>query len=150
MVSAQMAWTGGRRFMVQGGGGGSVEVLAGPRSAEEAAAMRPKELVLAGLATCSGVDVVLILERMRVAVERFEVSVEADETDGQPKVFSQVRMAYRLWGADLSPRRAARAVRLSQDQYCGVAAMLRPAAPIACSLEVNGQPVAVEAETAEE
>ncbi|MEI7628808.1 MAG: OsmC family protein, partial [Bacteroidota bacterium] len=57
--------------------------------------MSPKKLVLAGLCGCSGMDVVDILNKMKVAFTKVEVSAEAEQTDEHPKVFKSIQMLYR-------------------------------------------------------
>lgn len=91
---------------------------------------RPKGLLLSGLAGCTGMDVVSILQKMRVEVESFEILVDADLTDEHPKVFSKIHLKYVFRGKDLPQDKLEKAVNLSQERYCGVSAMLRLACPL--------------------
>ena len=90
----------------------------------------PKKLVLVSLAGCSGIDVVSILEKMRIEYESFDIDVEADLSDEHPKVYTAIRLTYRLKGKDLDRNKITRAVELSLNSYCGVSAMLRKNCPI--------------------
>ncbi len=90
----------------------------------------PKTLLLAALAACSGIDVVSLLNKMRVNFTSFDIDVEADLTDEHPRVFSHIRMTYRINGHKLKAAKIDRAVELSQHKYCGVSAMLRKNSPI--------------------
>lgn len=91
---------------------------------------RPKALLLSGLIGCTGMDVVSILDKMKVKGYGLEIRAEADLSDDHPVVFTRIRLTYVFNGADLPVERIERAVRLSQEKYCGVSAMLRAAAPL--------------------
>ena len=90
----------------------------------------PKKLVLVSLAGCSGIDIVSILEKMRIDYESFDIDVEADLSDEHPKVYTAIRLTYKLSGKDLDRNKIIRAIELSLNSYCGVAAMLRKNCPI--------------------
>lgn len=100
-------------------------------------ASKPKELVLMGLAGCTGMDVASILDKMRVKVDRFEIAVDADMAEVHPKVFTRIHLEYRFWGKDIDTEKVERAIELSETKYCGVTAMLRPAVPIETSYAIN-------------
>ena len=85
----------------------------------------PKALLLSGLAACSGIDVVDILEKMRVPFAGLEVDVEAEQTDEHPRVFKTIHVTYRLQTEEENREKIKKAVDLSLDKYCGVAAMLK-------------------------
>lgn len=95
----------------------------------------PKQLVLAGLAGCTGMDVVSLLKKMRVEYDAFEISTEADLTEEHPKVFSEIRLVYRFKGENIDQAKVEKAVNLSKDKYCGVSAMLKKNGPITYSIE---------------
>ncbi len=111
----------------------------------DAAAASPKELLLFALGGCTGFDVVEILRKRRVDVRSFDVVIDADVADEPPRVIREVRLTYRLEGA-IAASEIERAVRLSQDKYCSVSAMLRQAFPIRWRALVNGEEVASGAE----
>lgn len=87
-------------------------------------AARPKELVLHGLAGCTAMDVISILNKMQVPPESFRVEAHADLTEDHPKIFSKIHIRYYIKGS-VPEDRLKRAIELSQDTYCGVSAMLR-------------------------
>lgn len=91
---------------------------------------KPKGLLLSGLAGCTGMDVVSILQKMRVEVESFEILVDAPLTDEHPKVFSRIHLKYVFRGKNLPQDKLEKAVNLSQERYCGVSAMLKLACPL--------------------
>jgi putative redox protein len=97
------------------------------------AGTRPIELLLIGLAGCTGADVASILAKMKVKTSKFEIRVEYDRTTEHPKVFKDVKLIYHFWGKNLDAVRdkLEKAINLSQDRYCGATEMLRQ------SFEIN-------------
>ncbi len=85
----------------------------------------PKALLLSGLAGCSGIDVVDILEKMRVPFSDLEIDVEAEQTSEHPKVFKDIHVHYRITATEENRDKIKKAIDLSLDKYCGVAAMLK-------------------------
>ena len=90
----------------------------------------PKSLLLAGLIGCTGIDVALILGKMKVEYDDLDIEVETYHTDDQPRVYKDIHMVYRFKGKDLPLDNITRAVDLSMEKYCGVSAMLAKATPI--------------------
>ena len=90
----------------------------------------PKALLLSGLAGCSGVDVVEILEKMRIEFDSFEMDTEATLTEEHPKIFKEVYITYKIRTDMANEEKVRKAIDLSLDKYCGVSAMLRKNSPI--------------------
>ena len=99
---------------------------------------RPKGLLLAGLGGCTGLDVVSILEKMRVPFEGLAMEVSAEQSEDHPRVFTSIHVRYRFKGRDLPLDKLERAVQLSQEKYCGVSAMLGKAAAISSEIVIEG------------
>lgn len=99
----------------------------------------PKPLALTSLAGCTAMDVIAILSKMRIEPKGFSVRAETEFTDEHPKVFKAVTLKYTFEGPDLPEAKLRRAVELSQERYCGVAAMLRQATPIHAEIWLNGE-----------
>lgn len=99
----------------------------------------PKPLLLLAAAGCTGMDVVLMLEKMQVKLGSFSIDVIADGTDEHPKVYTSMRIVYNFRGDGLDAVRdkLERAVALSEEKYCGVSAMLRKAITITTEIRVN-------------
>lgn len=95
---------------------------------------RPKALLLAGLAGCTGMDVVSILKKMQVTFDDLKISVEADLSEEHPKVFEKIHIIYHFTGTDLVLSKLEKAVSLSQDKYCGVSAMFSKVASLTYSI----------------
>lgn len=96
----------------------------------------PKALLLSGLAGCSGIDVVDILEKMRVPFTDFSMETTADVADDHPKVFTAVVITYRLKTDPANREKVIKAIELSLDKYCGVAAMLKKNSAVHYELEI--------------
>ena len=87
----------------------------------------PMEVYLQALAVCSGMDVVGILRKRRLKIERLMVEAEAERADQHPKIFTRIVLKFRAAGEGLSEQELERAVKLSMDKYCSVKAMIDPA-----------------------
>ncbi len=95
----------------------------------------PKKLLLATLAGCTGIDVVALLQKMRVAYSDFEITTNAELTEEHPKVFSNIEIIYRIKTAPENHEKVEKAVSLSKEKYCGISAMLRKNSPIEYRIE---------------
>ena len=103
----------------------------------------PKHLFLQSVAGCTGLDVILILEKMRAPLPRnFRIEVEAPLTEEHPKVFTSFELTYLVEG-ELDADKFIRAVTLSQEKYCGISAMFRKIAPLSWRVLLNGKEIAM-------
>ncbi len=100
-------------------------------------AASPKMLMMVSLAGCSGVDVVAILEKMRVEVDDFSMTVEGELTEAVPAVYSSMHLIYEFAGQGLDREKLRKAVELSQDKYCGVSAMYRKIMDITWEIRIS-------------
>jgi len=85
----------------------------------------PKRLMLASLAGCTGIDVVSILEKMKVPFSDFAIDIDATLSESHPRIYNDVKITYHIKLADNDRSKMEKAVKLSQDKYCGVSAMFR-------------------------
>ncbi len=96
-----------------------------PATAPGDSGFSPKALLLSGLAACSGIDVVSILTKMKAPFKRIRIETVAEQTDGHPRVFKEIHITYFVSIPANYEIKVKRAVDLSLEKYCGVAAMLR-------------------------
>lgn len=89
------------------------------------AGFSPKALLLSGLAACSGIDVVGILEKMRIPFADLRIDAEADQTEEHPRVFKDIHLIYHVKTGEENRQKVKKAIDLSLEKYCGVAAMLK-------------------------
>ena len=99
---------------------------------------RPKALMLVALAGCTGMDVAPLLRKMRVRLESLAIDVEAETSDGIPTVYTSFHITYRVKGEEADGAKILKAIRLSQETYCGVSMMLKKIAPVSWSATLNG------------
>jgi len=102
---------------------------------------RPKGLTLVSLAGCTGMDVISILGKMRVAVEKFQVQTEALLADEHPRKFLEIKVTYTFSGPGIDPEALRKAIALSEEKYCGVRATLAPTVAIRHEIILNGEKV---------
>ena len=85
----------------------------------------PKPLMLVALGGCTAMDVISILKKMRVDVDKFNVKVEGELTEEHPKHFSKIHVTYEFTGKNLPMDKLQKAINLSEDRYCGVSAVYK-------------------------
>ena len=105
--------------------GHKIVIDADPTVGGENRGPRPKPFMLASLGGCTAMDVISILKKMRVEVEKFNVIVEGDLTDEHPKHFTKMHVIYEFTGKDLPLDKLQKAVELSEERYCGVSAVYK-------------------------
>ena len=135
-MKAKLKWIDGVCFMAETGSGHAVVMDGAPEYGGRNIGIRPMEMLLIGLAGCTGFDVVQILKKGRENVTGCEVEVEAQRATEDPKVFTRIHISYRISGRGLSPAKAERAVALSKEKYCSASIMLGATAEMSASLEV--------------
>ena len=90
----------------------------------------PKRLMLVSLAGCTGIDVVSILNKMKVPFSSLSIDITATLTDEHPKIYKEVKMVYKIKIAEADRSKMEKAVKLSEEKYCGVSAMFRKFASV--------------------
>ncbi|MFV0392175.1 MAG: OsmC family protein [Paludibacteraceae bacterium] len=96
----------------------------------------PKMLMLVALAGCTGMDTVSILKKMRVNVEKCNVRVEADMRDEHPKYYEKMHVIYEFSGDNLPMEKLEKAVRMSEETYCGVEALYKKAIVVTSEIRI--------------
>ena len=132
MTEARATWTDGERFLGVATSGHALVIDA----AKERTANSPMELVLIGLCGCTATDVVSILRKKREPFTSLEVKAQAERAASPPTVYTEIRLMYRV-GGKVSPKAMEDGVRLSEEKYCSVAAMLGKTAKITFEIEYS-------------
>ncbi|MBM3324429.1 MAG: OsmC family protein [Calditrichaeota bacterium] len=135
MKSARVKWVEGMQFVGRVPSGHSILMDATNEVGGTDSGARPKELLLAGLGGCTGMDVVSILRKMRVPFDSFEMEIRAESSEEHPKIWTKIELVYRIVG-DVPEDKFVKAITLSQERYCSVSAMLRGAAAITFRHEI--------------
>ena len=97
----------------------------------------PKALMLSSLAVCSGIDVVSILEKMKIELKEFKINTVGSLTQEHPKYYNKVSVEYHFYGDQLDKEKINKAVNLSITKYCGVMEMFRSFAEITTEIYYN-------------
>ena len=103
----------------------------------EADGPSPKRLMLMSVLGCTGMDVISLLQKMRVPVEEFSIDGIAPLTEEHPKVFESVHLIYRVKGSGIKREKVEKAIDLSQTRYCGVSIMLKKHCPVTWELQIE-------------
>ena len=85
----------------------------------------PKRLMLASLAGCTGMDIVPMLNKMKVPFSNFSIDIDADVREEYPKIYNRVKITYKIKMAETDKPKLEKAIALSQEKYCSVSAMFR-------------------------
>jgi len=133
MIETYALWTDHDRFLGQASSGHALAVDTG----SEKTASSPVELVLIGLCACTASDVVGILRKKREPFTSLEVRAVAERAETFPKVFTSIRLVYRV-GGNVTHKAMEDAIRLSKEKYCSVSAMLEKTAMIEFEIEYTG------------
>lgn len=123
-------WKGKMAFEGTADSGFVQKMDAGFSVGGENSAVRPMELIAFGLAGCTGMDVISILQKKRQPVKDFQVKVHLENARDYPKVFVSAAIEYIITGKDVKEAALLRAIELSVEKYCPVQAMLSKAFPI--------------------
>ena len=107
------------------GSGGTLVVDGSPEIGGEGRGMRPMELLLSAIASCSAMDVVAILRKQREPLESLRIEIEGDRKDATPAPFTAVRLVF-VANAQVDAHKLERAVKLAVEKYCSVGATLDP------------------------
>jgi putative redox protein len=129
MNTAKATWTENHRFTGIADSGHAIAV-----DGDKTSGNTPMELVLIGLCGCTGYDVVSILQKKREPLVSLEVRAEAERAADPPSVYTSIRLIYRV-GGHVSRKAMEDAVRLSEEKYCSVSAMLSKTAKITTEIE---------------
>lgn len=129
-MKARVNWLDGRAFVGESGSGHAVVMDGAPESGGRNIGLRPMEMMLLGLGGCTAFDVVMILEKGREKVTGLAVELEAERASEDPKVFTHVKLTYKLRGRDLKPAAIERAIKLSAEKYCSASIMFGKTAKI--------------------
>ena len=130
--TVKTTWKGGMLFESTNPGG-NLLISDGEEPYQEA--YKPKALMLASLAGCSGLDVASLLKKMRAEVDEFTIDVEANLTDEHPKFYDKVNVIYNFYGSEFKKDKIEKAVKLSIERYCGVMEMFRKFAEITTEIK---------------
>lgn len=132
MASTVVKWIGGKQFVGIDSTKHSV-VLSTPG---EGIGIKPSELLLLAVSSCSAVDVVDILEKKRMPLSFLEITTSGEQDQDPPWTFRKIHLHFKISGANLTEKAVEQAIHLSEEKYCSVAATVRATAEITTTFEI--------------
>ena len=132
MPTATVRWVDGMQFVGMDSGGHSV-VLSGD---DQQSGVRPSEMLLVALASCTAVDVVEIMTKKRKPLNTLEIVISGERDPEPPWPYRRIEVNYRLSGEGLTEKAVSQAIQLSAEKYCSVAATVRGVAEIRTKFEI--------------
>ena len=119
-MNVRLKWTEGLQFTARAGKGPAILT----DSSDGASGPSPMELVLMGLAGCTAIDVVLILQKKRLDLKNLEVIVDAEQAEEYPRRFTRIRIEYVVYGNNIKEKAVEQAIKLSETKYCSAMASM--------------------------
>jgi putative redox protein len=119
-VNVKLNWTGGKAFTATNGTGCQI-VMDGRKEAGPS----PMDLLLQALGGCSAIDIVVIMEKVRTPLARFEMTIDGVRNETDPKFYTEAVLRFDVWGDGINSDKLSRAINLSIFKYCSVYHSLR-------------------------
>ena len=119
-VSAQLNWTNAMQFVARAGDGPAIVL----DSSDGGSGPGPMELVLIGVAGCTAIDVIMIMQKKRADIMDFKVNISGERADEHPKRYTSIHIEYVVSGRGIKPNAVEQAIRLSEEKYCSASASL--------------------------
>ena len=136
MAEATVTLVDGMQFVAETPSGHSLTIDAAPEVGGRNSGPRPMELLAAGIAGCTAMDVISVLRKMQQKVAGLKVRVNGEQAAEHPKRLTSVHIEYTITGYGLSEANVAHAIELSETKYCPAMASLRPSTPITTSYTI--------------
>lgn len=137
MLEAKMKWAGGLKFEGTSAFGHKIATDGGKQAGGNEDGYKPTELVLYGIAGCTGIDVVRILEKQRQQLTSLEIEVVAHHNEEYPKPFHTFEVKFVATGKDLDEKKLAQAIKLSESKYCMISQTMQNEAKVITSYEIK-------------
>ena len=135
MSAITLRWIEKHLMMASDSNGHSVVIGRSPQPEFEWAGVKPSDLLLMAVASCSTYDIVEILTKQREPLRDFTVVCEGDQNSDPPFNFTKIHLHYIAYG-QINENRLSKAIQISEDKYCSVISTLRPGVPITSDFEI--------------
>ena len=136
-MQAKVIWSRRLSFVGAAETGFQVPLGASPSVGGDDDGFRPMELIALGVIGCTAMDVISILQKKRQEVTAFEVHLDAAQASEHPRVFTEMKIHYRIVGRGIDEAAVQRAIELSETKYCPAQAMFASILPIELSYEIQ-------------
>jgi putative redox protein len=136
-MKAQLRWLGPDMQLEGKTESGQTVKLDSTKNLAAAIGPSPVEMVLQALGGCTAMDVVSILQKMRRTIKALTLEIDAERREEYPRIFTHIHILYKLESPDAAEHELERAIKLSEEKYCSVSGMLKPAVKITTSYELQ-------------
>ena len=136
MIETSMKWMGGLKFEGTSSFGHKIVTDGGKAAGGNEEGHKPTELLLYGIAGCTGIDVVRILKKMKQELTSLEIEVIGRHNEDYPKPFHTVEVKFSFKGNNLDPKKVAKAIELSESKYCMVSQTVEHQGKVVTSFEI--------------
>ena len=137
MLTAKMTWAGGLKFEGTSLFGHKIATDGAREAGGNEDGFKPTELLLYGIAGCTGIDIVRILEKQKQQLRSLEIQLTAHQNDNYPRPFHTIEVKYIASGQDLDEKKLAMAIELSESKYCVVGQTVQRETKIVTSYEIR-------------
>ncbi len=117
-IQVRLNWTENMQFVARSENGPAIIM----DSKDGGSGPTPMELLLMGIAGCTGIDIVLILQKKRLQLNKLEIHISGKQADQYPKRFTEIHIDYLLAGKEIPPKAVEQAIELSEEKYCSALA----------------------------
>lgn len=134
--SINVKWTDGMSFEADIAGF-KINIDADPEFGGQQKGPKPKPLMMVALAGCTGMDIVSLMNKMRVNYDSLNIVVEGELTEEHPKHFTKMKLIYEITGIDVDRSKVEKAVNMSKEKYCGVSYSYKQVMDIEYEIRIN-------------
>lgn len=138
-MNIEMDWKGGFKFNGKTLYGHEISTDASKKLGGREDGYQPIELVLFGLAGCTGIDIILITQKMRQEITDLKIKINAEQREESPRAISQANIEYIFKGRGLDQGKLEKAVTLSHEKYCSVSATMAGITRFAHKVTIAGE-----------
>jgi putative redox protein len=132
MATTTVTWVTGRQFV----GVDSTKHSVVLSSSSDGTGVKPSDMLLIALSSCTAVDIVDILEKKKITLTHLEILATGEQDPEPPWSYCKIHILYRVGGIELTDKAIQQAIDLSESKYCSVAATIRGVAEITTSYEL--------------
>lgn len=135
-MKISMDWKGGLKFTGTSRFGHEISTDGSKKAGGSEEGYQPLELLLFGLAGCTGIDVVLIARKMKQEITDLTINIESEQKEEHPRFITRANIEYIFKGKDLKPDMLEKAINLSEEKYCSVGTTLAGVTKITHTIKI--------------
>lgn len=140
MAEIKAKWVDNLQFIAIDVENHSLVMDGSPKAGGQGTGFRPAQLLLVGLAGCTGMDVISILRKKRQQVTSLELVVSGEQVSEPPWAYQNISVEYIIKGKNIDEAAVKRAIELSETKYCSVKATLEERVNVSSSYRIENEP----------